>query len=291
MKNMDMKEIRKLILDYALIILGNLAYAIAVVEFIRPVDVIVGGVGGIAQMLNYLFNLPMGTMIIVMNIPLFVLSFKVMGRRFIIRTVVATVASSLMIDLLSPFIANIRLTEDTLLSVLYGGVLMGAGLGLVFSRGATTGGSDILSKLVIKKFSHLSIGRINLCINAVVIVAAAFVYRSPEAALYAIVVQYISGSVIDMLLSGMDHATAALIVTRRGQEISDAVFNEMRRGCTGLGSQGMYTHREHMTLVVAARSHEMGQLKSIVHKIDPESFVVLLNAREVLGLGFKSYNQ
>jgi len=172
--------------------------------------------------------------------------------------------------------------------VLYGGVLMGLGLGLVFSRGATTGGSDIIAKLVTRKRPHISLGKVNLTVNAIVITAAAFVYRSPEAALYAVVVQYVSSSVIDMFLSGMDNASAALIITQKPKEMADAVLHELQRGCTGLEGQGMYTGQQVTTLLVAARPHEISRLKLAAEQVDPSSFIILLNAREVLGRGFKT---
>jgi len=279
----------RIFLDYALILLGNLAYASAVVIFIRPVDVIVGGVGGIAQMIEYLTGfLPMGAMVILLNLPLFLISFKSMGRQFLIRTTVATVASSLMIDFLTPFITEWRITDDKLLSVLYGGVLMGLGLGMVFSRGATTGGSDIIAKMITRKKPHISLGRVNLTVNALVIAAAALVYRSPEAALYAILLTYVSSTVIDMLLSGMDHASAALIITHNPEEMAGAVLHELRRGCTGLDARGMYTNQPVTTLIVAARPPEISRLKAAAQRVDPSSFIIFLNAREVLGLGFKS---
>ncbi|MCL1806155.1 MAG: YitT family protein [Oscillospiraceae bacterium] len=286
--NQHQQHKARAVLDYTLILLGNLLYASAVVMFIRPVDVIIGGVGGVAQMIEYLTGfLPMGVMVILLNLPLFLISFRQLGRQFLIRTTVATVASSLMIDFLTPVLSNVVITEDKLLSVLYGGVLMGLGLGLVFMRGATTGGSDIIAKMVTGKKPHISLGRVNLTVNAVVIAAAAFVYRSPEAALYAVVVQYVASSIIDMLLSGMDNASAALIVTSKPEEMAEAVLHEVQRGCTGLDGRGMYTNQAVTTLMIAARPHEVSRLKAAAHRVDPSSFMIFLNAREVLGLGFK----
>jgi uncharacterized membrane-anchored protein YitT (DUF2179 family) len=279
----------RVILDYILIMLGNLAYAAAIVTFIRPMEVIVGGVGGVAQMIEYLTGfLPMGMMVILLNLPLFLFSFRQMGKQFLIRTTISTVASSLMIDFLTPFISGWHITDDKLLSVLYGGVLMGLGLGLVFSRGATTGGSDIIAKMVTKKRPHISLGKVNLSVNAIVITAAAFVYRSPEAALYAVVVQYVSSAVIDMFLSGMDNASAALIITQKPKEMADSVLHELHRGCTGLDGVGMYTGHPVTTLLVAARPHEVSRLKLAANQVDPSSFIIFLNAREVLGRGFKA---
>ena len=276
------------VLDYIFILTGNLFYAASVVIFIRPVDVIVGGVGGIAQMTEYLFGLPMGMMVILLNLPLFLISFRQMGKQFLIRTIIATVASSLMIDFLTPFAKGWHVTDEKLLSVLFGGVLMGIGLGLVFSRGATTGGSDIIAKMITKKRPHISLGQVNLSINALVILAAAFVYRSPEAALFAIVIQYVTSSIIDMILSGMDHASAALIITQKPKEMAEAVHKELQRGCTGLEGMGMYSNQPVTTLLVAARPHEGSRLKIVANQIDPSSFMIFLNAREVLGRGFKN---
>jgi uncharacterized membrane-anchored protein YitT (DUF2179 family) len=289
MKAKHKERVGRIILDYILILLGNLAYAVSVVVFIRPMEVIIGGVGGVAQMTEYLSGfLPMGVMVIMLNLPLFLFSFRQMGKQFLIRTTISTVVSSLMIDFLTPFIAGWQITDDKLLSVLYGGVLMGLGLGLVFSRGATTGGSDIIAKMVTKKRPHISLGKVNLAVNAIVITAAAFVYRSPEAALYAVVVQYVTSSVIDMFLSGMDNVSAALIITQKPKEMAAAVLHEIHRGCTGLDGQGMYTNQPVTTLIVAARPHEVSRLKIAANHVDPSSFIIFLNAREVLGRGFKT---
>ncbi|MDR1669485.1 MAG: YitT family protein [Oscillospiraceae bacterium] len=279
------------VLDYVLILLGNVAYAAAVIVFIRPANVPVGGVSGLAQMASYLTGFPMGVLVILLNLPLFLLSFRSLGHRFLIRTAVSTVASSVMIDAFTPLVSRLLpdgVTHDPILQVLYGGVLMGLGLGLVFMRGATTGGSDIVAKLVTAKKTHISLGRVNFIIGTCVVLLSAFVYRRPEAALYAMVMQYVSAGVTNTLLSGMDNASAALIVTAKPEEMADAIFRELKRGCTGLDARGMYTGQALTTLLVAARYHETSRLKLIVQRIDPTGFMVFLHAREVLGQGFKA---
>ncbi len=277
--------------QYLMILLGNSLYALSVAMFTKPAGIPLGGVSGVAMVLNYLFSLPMGAMILVLNIPLFLLSYKAMGRRFLIRTIFATIMSSVLIDFFSAHLSALTPTDNPLLICLYGGVLSGAGLGIVFAQGATTGGSDILAKFVHRKLEHVSIGRINLIINAVVIVISAAIFQRAEAALYAMVVLFVSSSVIDAILSGQDHASAAMIVTNHPEEVTKGIFTTMRRGCTGFPTKGMYTHAEQQTLLVAVRNHELAQLKRAVVSADPEAFVILLNAREVLGRGFKSYGQ
>ncbi len=281
----------KIVADYLVILLGAFCYAAAVVCLISPNQIPLGGVTGIAVLMGNLFQWPVGALVLVFNIPLFLLSFRSLGRRFLIRTLLATVTISLLLDVLRPVAEryHITYTENPLLAALYGGVLCGLGLGLIFSRGATSGGSDILAKLINARLEHLSIGRINLVINGVVILISAVAYRSVEAALYALAVQYVSASVIDGILVGLDNASAAFVITRHPQAIADAIMLSMRRGVTLLSGTGMYSKEPRATLLCAVRSHEVTQLKKTILTADPDAFVILTNAREVLGRGFKSY--
>lgn len=277
--------------DYLIILAGTFCYAAAVVAFIRPNSIPMGGVTGIALLAGGLLSLPVGVLVLVMNIPLFLLSFRKLGRSFLIRTLAATVAASLLLDALEPLVTrwSLSYSENPLLAALYGGVLSGLGLGLVFSRGATTGGSDILSKLIHMKSDRWSIGRINLTVNALVILASSLIYQSIEAALYALVIQYVSSSVIDGILIGMDNSSAAFIITNNPQAVSDAILTSLNRGVTGLTGTGMYSKEARATLLCAVRGHEVTALKKLVIQADPDAFVILTNAREVLGRGFKSY--
>ncbi|GHV37953.1 membrane protein [Clostridia bacterium] len=279
-------RVLRIVLDYLLIFVGASLYAFAAAAFIRPINAPLGGVSGIAQIISELTPLPMGIMIIAMNIPLFAVSWKGMGRRFIIQTGLSMGWSSVLIDLLSGKIP--QLTDNPLLASLYGGVIMGAGLGLVFSRGATTGGTDIISKLIHKKHEHLAMGRVNMVCNAVVIAVASVIFQSIESALYAIVIQYVSATVIDAILHGMDNANCALIVTTDADGMAKAINEKLRRGVTGLYGEGMYTKAQHVVLMVAVRNHELGGLKRLVYQYDSGAFIIMLNASEVTGKGFKS---
>lgn len=271
--------------DLFIITLGASMYAFAVVTFIRPINAPLGGVSGIAQMTSHVTGWPMGMLIIILNIPLFLASWRELGNKFIITSLYGMILSSVLIDLLYERIPN--LTDNPLLSALYGGVIMGAGLAIVYWRGATTGGSDIVVKLIYKRVDFLSMGRITLIMNVIIISVAAIVFKSIESALFALVIQYVSASVMDGVLHGMDNASVALIITSDPEGISQTVTQQMHRGVTGLPGKGMYTNAERVVLMVAVRRHELGALKRIVYNHDVESFVIMLNVNEVLGKGFK----
>ncbi len=274
--------------DYFVIFLGTAVMAAAIVLFIRPANVPLGGATGIALVLNYLFGLPVGASVIALNVPLMFIAWKSLGRTFLFRTAFATVVSSLLIDalegVLKPF------TDDALLSSLYGGVMMGIGLGLIFGRGATSGGSDIIAKYFQKKTGR-SIGNVNLIINIAVILAATVIYRKPEAALYAIIIQFCSSTIVDSILSGMDNAVAAFIITADPERVSGDILETMRRGVTAIEAQGMYSGSKKSTLLCAVRSHEVMTLKKVVASADAEAFMIMTNAKEVMGTGFKQYGQ
>lgn len=279
------------IVNYALIILGNVLYALSISLFTQPNNIPLGGLTGIALIINYLTDFPMGVTVLILNIPLFLVSFRSLGKSFLIRTSVSTLVSSVLIDVLGKVVENYQITDDPILVALYGGLLSGAGLGLVFAQGATTGGTDIIAKMINRRFPHFSIGRINLVISTTVIITSSIIFGRYEAALYAIIVLYVSSSVIDGIISGLDHASAALVVTHNAEGVSDAIFRHMKRGCTGFVSKGMYTKTDQTTLLVAVRNHEVAELKKAVLSEESDAFIILLNAREVMGRGFKSYGQ
>ncbi|MDR1158141.1 MAG: YitT family protein [Oscillospiraceae bacterium] len=279
------------VIDGAVIFAGAFCYAAAVVVFIAPNVIPLGGVTGIALLLGGTLSLPVGTLTLLLNLPLFWLSLRFLGRNFLVRTLAATVLSSLLLDALAPLAARWALTysDNPLLAALYGGVLSGAGLGLVFSRGATTGGSDILARLLRLKWERVGLGRLNLIVNAVVVLISALVYRSLESALYALVVQYVTSVVMDSVLMGQDNAAAAFIITRDPARVSDALLHTLGRGVTSLSGTGMYSREARAALLCAVRGHEITQLKRLVAEADADAFLIVMSAREVLGRGFKRH--
>ena len=263
---------KKLVADALFYLAGTVLYALAVNIFTAPNNVVPGGVTGVATLLNYLFGLPIGTLIFIINLPLFFLSWRFLGREFTVRTIIVTTVGAAIIDLLAPFVPPFR--GDSMLVAVFGGVLAGAGLGLIYMRGATTGGSEIVARLLERRFHHIPIGRLILAVDGVVVAAAAVVYQNVESALYAMVMIFVSSSV--------------MVLTGKEREIADDILKTMGRGVTMLNATGAYTGDERRVLLVAVRRSELYQLRTLVEEHDPEAFMIVTSTDEVLGKGFKS---
>ncbi len=271
-----------------LIIVGSCIYGAGLTVFIQPSGIPMGGVAGIALVLDYLFNAPVGVMNFVLNIPLFILGYRVLGREFFYKTLLAIFASSVFIDVCGPLLP--AYSGDMLLACLFGGGLMGVGFGLVFRAGGTSGGTDVLSKYFYLKRS-IPLGTTSIVCNAVVIAGSAIVYKSLESAMYGIIVTYLSGLVIDKVVYGADVQKNAFIITGRPKEISAAVMKALHHGVTALPAKGMYTGDDKTVLVCAVRRNEVVRLKGIVAEADPGAFMMLYDVSEVLGEGFKRSGQ
>ena len=181
-------------------------------------------------------------------------------------------------------------TGDRLLAALYGGLIMGLGFGLVFKRGGTSGGTDIISKYLNEKF-EISIGNANLVMNGMVIIACSLIYKSVESALYAIIVQYLTGVVLNAIVDGSDRQKEGLIITSKPEEMARAILENLQRGCTGIEGRGMYTNEEKTLLLVVVRRHEISALKKLAHQVDPGCFMLVSEVSEVFGVHFKQYSK
>ena len=247
-----------------------------------------GGVSGVALVTNYLWNLPIGVVTIVLNIPLFFLGWRTMGREFFIKTACGTVISSIIVDALASVIP--AFDGDMLIAALYGGVVMGAGYGLIFRAGGTSGGVDIIAKWMNKQ-KDIPIGTTNLIANAIVIVGSALIYGNLDSALYAMITSYLTSMVIDKMIYGMDAQKSAMIITSKPKEVAGAVMAELHRGCTGMDATGMYTGGKRTVLICAVRRHETGTLKKLILEQDERAFMLISNISEVFGTNFKRLGQ
>ncbi len=272
--------------DAAFILAGSLLFAASVNLFTAPANIAAGGLTGIATMLNYLFRLPIGTSILVMNIPLFLLAKKHSGTEFLIRTAAATLAVSLMIDLTAGFFPPAEF--DMLITTVYGGILSGAGLSLIFIRGATTGGTDLAATLVNRFYPSITIGRIILVIDAVVVAVSAFVYGNAESPLYAVLVIFISTKVLDTVLMGTGRGTGKLlyVITAVPEKVSSLLLNRINRGVTSLRATGEYKKSKRTLLLCALRSYEIPAAYKAVREADPKAFMLTGAATEISGEGF-----
>ncbi|MBQ8683755.1 MAG: YitT family protein [Clostridia bacterium] len=282
---------KPLLLDAALFLLGGVSFAIAITMFTAPNDLAPGGVTGVATMLNYLsreylpFELPIGAVSIVMNVPLLILAWVGLGRRMAIRTVVATLLSNTLIDLLEPVLPPFE--GDIMLASIFGGVLMGIGVGLFLHRGGSTGGTEIVARLLEKKYPHIPIGKLMLVVDGTVIALSAAVYRQLESPMYAVVLVFIASQITDWLVYGGRRGKMAMILSKKHKEMTEAITARLDMGATLLPATGGYTGQAQEMILCAVRREEVFRLKRLVYELDPDAFFMLLSTDEVLGLGWQ----
>ncbi len=273
-------------LDFLALAAGAVIYALSVNYFTAPNQIAPGGATGIATVLHYLFYWPIGTTILVINLPLFVWGLVQSGWRFLSKTIIATVIVTIAIDATAPFIKPY--TGDVILAALFGGILSGAGLGLIFMRGATTGGSDLAAKLLAHRFRSLSMGKLILLIDLVIIAGSAVAFRNLESALYAVIAIFVSTQVIDTILYGWGVGSGKMmfIFSKENESIAQTIMQRLERGVTLLRSKGAYSGLEGYALMCAVRRPEVYKVRDIVKELDPEAFIVIGEAEEIAGEGF-----
>ena len=278
--------------DFGLITLGALLQALALRLFLIPANLVSGGVSGIAQIINYYTGWPIGVMVFLGNIPLFAIGWRFLGgRRFAMRTAYAIVAYSILVELIPrlPFFPPNGLTDDLVINALYGAVIAGVGYGLVYRGNGTSGGSDILAR-ILTHYRSIPMTQSYLWVDSVVILSAGFVFGWKEA-LYAIVVLYVSGLVVDTTMEGGGTVRTAMIITSQPDIVSEKILVDMERGVTMLEGTGAYTGEGRPVLYCVVSRSEIQQLKSIVHEADPKAFMVIGVAHEALGEGFQPFKR
>ena len=272
-----------------IITLGAVIYALAFDWFVAPNQIAMGGVTGLAQIVNALVPvLPVGVLSILVNVPLFLAGWRLLGGRLLVSSLYAMAVSSLAIDVIAWM--HTFPPMDPILATLYGGAGMGVGLGLVFPQGATTGGTDIIGKLLKLKFPWLPIGKLVMIPDMVVVILAAVVFGTVNAALYGLIQMYLLSKVMDMILYGWDTSRVAYIITDRWEETVQGLL-DMNRGVTLLQGKGAYTGAEKQVLLVAFRQREIVPIKRMLREIDPKAFFIVCDAHEILGEGFGDYQK
>lgn len=269
--------------DYLGITIGAVATAVSLNMFLIPNKVAAGGVSGLATVLHYLLGLPVGATMLALNIPLFILSIKVLGARFGMKTLFGAAILSLAIDLTAPFTPV--LTHDLLLSSLYGGVLAGIGMGLVFKFKGTTAGTDLAAAIINKMFG-ISVGQSLLGVDFFVIATAGIAFQSAELSLYALISLFVTSKIIDLVQEGPSSAKAFFIMSAIPEDVAEAIINDLGRGVTYLHSRGGYTGQTRETLLCVVSTSEVTMLRELVYSIDKKAFVIVADAHEVLGEGF-----
>jgi uncharacterized membrane-anchored protein YitT (DUF2179 family) len=268
---------------YLLITLGCLLTALSFNLFFIPNEIAPGGLSGVATVLYYLFGFPVGITTLVLNVPLFIAGIRQLGGHFGIRTFFATILLSLFIDL----IKVPALTDDSLLASIYGGFLMGVGLGIIFRMNATTGGTDLFATLIHQYFPVITIAWVLFVVDFLVVLSAA-ILLGPSQGLYAIISLVVGARVIDLVQEGLNTAKAVYVISNHSAEISQRIMKEMDRGVTLLNGKGAYTGKEKDVILCVVSRMQITQIKRLVNEMDPNAFVLVSDVREVLGEGFGS---
>jgi uncharacterized membrane-anchored protein YitT (DUF2179 family) len=277
----------EVIKDILFLVAGSLIFAVSVNVFTAPNQIAPGGVTGISIMINHIFNWPIGGISLLLNIPIFIWAIVEIGYKLVGKTMVATVFVSIAIDLTAMFIPQYH--GDHMLAAIFGGILEGIGLSLVFMRGGTTGGSDMIARLLGRHFRNVSMGKLMLSVDMTVVITSAVVYHSLESALYAVITIFVSTKIIDTVLYGMDIGTGKLlfIMSERNDAIAQDILIDMERGVTVLKSRGAYSGRDGEVLLCAVRRYEVFKVKDIVLSNDKNAFMIIGDAGEISGEGFR----
>ena len=269
-----------------LITIGTLIYSAGISLLIDPNDLAPGGVSGISIMLSRFTPIPTGTWILIINIPLLVFGWWKLGRKFIIKTCYATVMTSLFTNLLSTIPP---VTNDLICAVVLGGIAVGTGIGLVFRAGGTTGGMDIIVKLLRLKYPYLKSGSIFLVLDMLVVIASGFVFQNLTLAVYAGIVIALDAKVMDVILYGQDEARLIYIISDKHVQIASRLMEELNIGVTYLEGEGAYTEKNKMIILCATRKQRSPEVINIVKEEDARAFLIVSSANEIFGEGYKSY--
>lgn len=277
---------REFTIDTLITILGTFIFACAVHIFTSPNQIAPGGVSGISTIIYHLTGLPLGAVNITLNIPLMIIGLIYLGKRFMFKTFVSLITFTLSMDYILVHFPTY--SGDRLIAAIFGGIFMGTGIGIVLRHGGSSGGMDITNKIINKKVPHIKLGQITFCSDMVVITISAFAFHSIEPALHAVIALFISAKAVDTVLYGFDVCKLVYIVTDHAEDISKQIISQLKRGATILESHGAYTNQRKPTIMCAVRQNQYYKLKKIIQTIDPNAFIIITSANEIVGMGFKT---
>lgn len=276
---------KKILTDTLYNVAGAFLVATGIYSFSEKINVAPGGVSGIAIMVKYLTGLPIGGVSLFINVPLLIIAYKFMGKQFTVKTVYAILVYTVVIDsVVTPFFPQYE--GDRMLGAIFGGVLIGAGLGIVFTRGASTGGTDIIGYLVEKKYPHIPIGKALLLVDCVILFVSVFVFKNIESALYGVVMLYAQSMVINKLVYGAEKGRNLFIISAQSKKIAQRILEERDRGATFIDGHGAYSMKPTNILMCVVRVWEYHYIKEIVYQEDPGAFVIATEAEHIIGEGF-----
>ena len=286
-KSLEKKKALKYIAKYLVIVLGAAIYAIGFQFFLFPNAIVSGGLVGIAMIINVFTSLPVGMLTFVMNVPLFLVAWKHFGLDFLLSSLAGVALSALLVDLfaLRSFVA----TNDPMLASIIGGVIKGAGLGMIYYVGATTGGVDIVAKFLRQRHAHIQFGTLILILDFVIIAAYAFVLGRYESAMYSLIAMFVVSKVIDLVLYGIDNSSVCYIISEHSDElITEITSGRVHRGVTILNGAGAYSGKPEKILMCVIKRNQISEFRRLIRSIDPHSFCIVTDAKDVFGKGFEN---
>ncbi|MFH1727767.1 MAG: YitT family protein [Pseudomonadota bacterium] len=272
--------------NYIKLIFGCLIMAVGYVLFIIPHKIVPGGAYGIAIIIHHIFKLPTGTVGLVINIPLIIWGIKELGPKFGTKTIIGLILTSFLIDFITFFWGNEPLTQDIMLSSIFGGVFIGSGLALVFRAKATTGGSDIVAQIMTKYF-NIPVGQNLIIVDTIIVCIGVVAFKDFTLALYSIITIFVTGKVIDVVMTGLNYKKCLFIVSDKHEEIREFILKKINRGGTILAGFGMYEKAEKQIIFTALNRREVVYVEDFVKQVDPDAFIIVIDSREILGAGFR----
>ncbi len=278
------KRVKKFFIEIIETIVGAIIMAIATSLFLLPNQLSSGGFAGIATILYYFLDIPMGTTILAINAPLFIFSAYKLGKEFVIKSFIGTVTFSFAIDL---FDKITPLTQDRFLACIYGGIIIGLGTAIILKANSSTGGSDLISMLVKKYNNNIRTGNVIIIVDVLIVGLNILFFKETEIGLYSAIAIYLMGKMIDIVFEGIYFTKLVIIISNKNQEIAEEIGEKVGKGTTGLYGKGMYKDEQKLVLLCAASRGDVSRVKQTAKRIDPLSFIIIANAREVVGLGFK----
>lgn len=281
---MSREKIKKIIIEFLGTIVGSAVMAFGVSSFLLPNQLSSGGFSGVATITYYLLNIPMGLMIMILNVPLFILAGYKIGREFFIKSLIGTVSLSVFIDIFDRYPA---VTTDRFLACIYGGAIIGIGTAIILRVGASTGGTELIANIIKVYNPYISMSSYLAVIDIIIIALNVIFFKHIEIGLYSAIAIYLYGQMIDIIFEGVYYTKLMFIISDRNEEIAKEITTDVKRGVTGLYGRGMFKEKDKLVLICAASRGDISKIKDIAKKIDGKCFIIIANAREVLGKGFK----
>ena len=281
---MEKGKIKRVIVDWAGTLIGSAIMAFGISSFLLPNQLSSGGFSGIATITYYLLKIPMGTVMIMLNIPLFIFAGYKLGREFLIKLIIGTISLSVFIDIFDKYPP---ITTDRFLACIYGGLIIGIGTAIILKVNSSTGGTDLIANIIKAYDNNISISKYLTIIDLAIIILNVLFFRQIEIGLYSIIAIYLYGKMVDIIFEGVYFTKLLFIISDKNEEISDSIEKNVKRGVTGLYGKGMYSDKDKLVLICAASRGDIYKIKKLAKEIDEKCFIVVANAREVLGEGFK----